>query len=360
MKVGIITFHFAHNYGAMLQAYALQKKISQLGHDTYIIDYKPEYHIKKFKRHITWKSCFEGSPKTIIHNIIKKIISAPYQSERYDGFDCFMKKYMRLHQYSSFKDLNTFDVIVLGSDQIWNPNLTGGDYDGLYYGLGAKCKVISYAASNQTNTLSQEAEAKYRILLKNIACIGVREKKLLELLQPLTDKKITLNLDPTLIIDASSYNNLDLTRPCKEKYVMVYEIGYHQSVQDMAADYAKKIGAKVISLTGVIDTKTIKGFDLTASPEKFVAYIKNAECVFTTSFHGTALSVVFNKPFYTIRQNTNGDLRMQSLLEQLNLIDRFVPMGSEVNVATINYNHVMRRLDQLRQESINYLTKELA
>lgn len=128
----------------------------------------------------------------------------------------------------------------------------------------------------------------------------------------------------------------------------------------MAADYAKKIGAKVISLTGVIDIKTIKGYDLTASPEKFVAYIKHAECIFTTSFHGTALSIVFNKPFYTVRQNTNGDLRMQSLLEQLNLTSRFVQMGTKVDVVAIDYVDVINRLNQLRQDSVNYLIKELA
>lgn len=360
MKVGIITFHFAHNYGAMLQAFALQERIIQMGHDAYIIDYRPSYHTKKFQRHMSWQSCFNGNLLTIFHNIIKKVISSPYQAKRYDSYDSFMNKYMKLAPYNSTVDLDSFDTIVLGSDQIWNPYLTGGDYDGMYYGYNAQCKVISYAASNQASSLSQDAQFKYRTLLNKLSAIGVREKTLAELLTPLTDKKINLNLDPTLIADASSYDKLDLSRPCSEKYVMVYEIGFHQGVQEMASNYAKKIGAKVISLTGVIDIKTIKGFDLTASPEKFVAYIKNAECIFTTSFHGTALSIVFKKQFYTVRQNTDGDLRMQSLLEQLNLTNRFVMMGSSVDDTEIDYASVSDRLNSLREESVNYLQTELS
>ena len=100
-------------------------------------------------------------------------------------------------------------------------------------------------------------------------------------------------------------------------------------------------------------------YDQEASPEKFLAYIKNAECVFTSSFHGTALSLVFEKTFYTIKQNNSSDLSMSSLLEQLGLLDRFIEMSKKPNIITINYKEVMEKLSMLRQESEKFLLMAL-
>jgi hypothetical protein len=359
MKIGILTFHFAHNYGAMLQAYALQEVLKSQGHDVFIIDYRPLYHSQKFSASITWGSCLSSCPKTFAHNVVKKILSFLYYKKRYSNFDNFITEYMNIAPCGPNFDGADYDYVILGSDQIWNKNLTGGQFDKMYFGVDFKCPVISYAASNQNNKLSDGERADYRNLLQSIKSIGVRELKLKELLQPLTDKTITLTLDPTLIADNRVYTALDTRSPIKEKYVLVYEIAKHTEVVKMARLYARKINAQLICLVGAVTYRTVYGYDLQAGPLQFLSYIKNAECIFTTSFHGTALSIIYKKDFYSVRQGTLGDIRMESLLTQLGLLNRFVSMGETLNINPIDYAPVNRKLDNLRSDSINFLIKSI-
>lgn len=359
MRIGIITFHFAHNYGAMLQAYALQETLCTMGHNAEIVDYQPAYHIRKFPPHIKWNSCWSFSPKTFLHNIIKKVLSYFYYDKRYANHIKFMNDHMRLTPCNPGFDGSNFDAIIVGSDQIWNKYLTGNDYDGMYYGRYFKCPVISYAASNQALTLSEEEQNTFKTLLKGIEHIGVREVKLRHLLQPLTNKKISVTLDPTLISPKSVYDDFNNPLDAPKKYVLVYEIGVHNKVVEMAKSYANKIGAELVLLTGTVSYNTLHGFDLTAGPEQFVGYIKNAECIFTTSFHGTALSIINERQFYTIRQNTAGDIRMESLLQQLELMDRIIPMEGTPEVSVIDYCKVNVKLQELQKKSISFIENAL-
>ena len=355
MKIGIITFHFAHNYGAMLQAYALQETLAAQGHEVGIIDYEPNYHLSKFPRKFTWYSCVSPSIKTFAHNVLKKILSLFYYRKRYASFVSFTSSRMKLLSCPEGFDGTGYDCIVVGSDQIWNPKLTGGTYDGMYFGENFKCPVISYAASNQASSLPDCDKERLSSLLSGLKSIGVRELKLKDLLAVLTEKEISVNLDPTLISDKSIYSGFKLPKRAPKKYVLIYEIGTHCEVQRLADAYAKLINVDVVRLTGTVTYKTLCGFQLTEGPEEFVSYIRNAECVFTTSFHGTALSIINQTAFYCFRQGTVGDLRMESLLTQLNLLDRFVPMGADVKVKVIDYKAVTEKLDELKKMSCNYL-----
>ena len=361
MKIGIITFHFPHNYGAMIQAYSMQQKLRSLGHETYIIDYAPEYHTKWYKKGRTLKECFENSLFKSLKHLIGYILNEPTYSKRYKGFEGFRYTRMNLYPYDDFSDFSDFDVIVLGSDQIWDQPHTNYIFDGPYYGEGFKCKVFSYAASSKHKTLDDELKNGFKSRLDKLFSIGVRENSLRDLLQPLTNKKISVNLDPTLIVDEKEFSNLNLDRPIKHKYVLVYELNEHKEVMRLAQSYAKRINAKVISLVAYFSWKKRLSpiYDQSASPEKFLQYIKNAEYVFTSSFHGTALSIIFKKPFYCIMQNNNSDLRMESLLSQLGLSNRFISMYSNPSFDPINYDEVKLRLNNLRYESEQYLIKSI-
>lgn len=354
-KVGIVTFHFPHNYGAMLQAYSMQEILLNMGYDASIIDYEPYYHKKTYN--VThFKDCFEWSPIRTLRHIVGYLLRFPTEIRRYNNFESFKLNRMRLTPYLPTKDYSEFDYILLGSDQIWNQALTNNCFDGPYYGEGFKSKVFSYAASSKYKELAEDIKLEFKNKLKGLFAIGVREESLKNLLQPLTDKIVSVNLDPSLIVDASTLSKLRLKRPVKSKYVLVYELNPHSEVAEMAKNYADHIGAKVITLVAYFDWKRRFGrCDQEASPEKFLSYIKNAECIFTTSFHGTAFSIVFQKPFYVVRQNNNSDLRIESLMTQLGLDSNFVAMESRPTNCSINYQKVALRLEALRANSINYL-----
>lgn len=354
-KVGVITFHFPHNYGAMLQAYSIQEKLLSMGFDASIIDYEPEYH-KKIYNVLRLKDCFEKSPIKTLRHLLGYMRRFPIEIQRYNSFESFKQKRMRLTPYNPNSDFAEFDYILLGSDQIWNQALTNNCFDGPYYGEGFKCKVFSYAASSKHKILSDEIRIGFEEKLKNLFAIGVRENSLKELLQPLTDKKVSVNLDPSLIVDSNILSKLDLNRPIQSKYVLIYELNTHKDVIEMANNYARLHEAKVISLVAYFDWKRrFQNCDQTASPERFLSYIKNAECVFTSSFHGTAFSIVFKTPFYAVRQNNNSDLRIESLLSQLGIEDNFISLDKRPTDCNIDYNEVDKELKSLRTSSIYYL-----
>ena len=355
-KVGIITFHFAHNYGAMLQAYAMQEQLLSMGYDAFIIDYEPDYHKKLFDIHHL-KNCFEPHPIITIHHIVGYLLRFPIGAIRYNNFESFKTLRMRLYPYSPGSDYSEFDYIILGSDQIWNHDLTNHCFDPPYYGEGFKSKVFSYAASSKYEELSDDVKRTFEEKLKPIFAIGVREDSFKALLQPLTEKRISINLDPSLLIDETLLTGLDLRRPIKSKYVVIYEIDPHKEVIKMANQYARRHGAKVISLVAFVDWKRrLQNCDQVASPERFLAYIKHAECVFTTSFHGAAFSILFKTPFFAVRQNTNADIRIGYLLTTLGIKDNFVSLDARPQENHIVYSEVSSKLELLRRNSMGYLT----
>lgn len=360
MKVGIITFHFPHNYGAMIQAYAMQQNLRIMGHEAYIVDYCPKYHTKEFTRRVDWSLCFTGSMRERIKSFLLNTCTCRHSPKRYDNFEAFKNKFMNLYPYKKGDNLAGLDAVLIGSDQVWSQFITNNEFDGPYYGDGFETNVFAYAASMRYDSLSEIQKTVFADKLKKLTTIGVREFKVKELLQPLTEKKVEVTLDPTMLSGAEVYNELNLSRPIKERYVLTYEIGVNKKLRAMAIKYAKEHGYKVVSLCGYFNLNGIKGYDLTASPENFLSYIKHAECVFTTSFHGTALSIVFNKDFYTVRQHNSADARMDSILTQLGLLDRFIEFDSELsNCKPVDYNEVIASLDELRSKSKEFIVSSL-
>lgn len=360
MKIGIITFHFPVNYGAMIQAYAMQEHLRLMGHESYIIDYAPEYHVLTYTTPFTWKWCFSSGFNRTIPFRILSMMSDGIRRKRNDNFFEFLKNNFRLYPYHPDDDMSFFDCVLLGSDQIWNQSITNNCFDGPYYGDGFKCRVFSYAASNRSKELSEAEKEQYRTRLNQLYAVGVREIQLQNLLQPLTENKVYLNVDPTILAYSNVYEKLDLSRPVNDKYVLIYELANHKAVQKMAEKYAKKIGAKVIVLVNDTSILYDKKYDQIANPEKFLAYIKNAECVFTTSFHGTALSLVFHKDFYSIRQGNSADMRLESILSQVGLNSRFVDMNFSPIVDHIDYTDIEERLNTLRTSSQEYLERAIS
>ena len=359
MKIGILTFHSAHNYGAVIQCYGLQQYLASLGHQVYVIDYRPRYFdIYNPKQR---KEKQRKNLKTLVKNALRNMVISRVERKRYAAFDEFITRKLNLTPYVPGTDYSDFDAIILGSDQIWNPQITGGHFDDEFFGFNAKCKVISYAASSRFVSLSEEQKLYLKYRLDKIDSISVRESSLKSLLQPFMNKPIINVIDPSLLPDVNEYNQL--CTPIKEQkpYVLVYEIKRNLDTLRIAREIAKLQGLEVVELVACSSPRFYgKSFRMEAGPMDFLSYIKNAECVVTTSFHGMALSLKFQKNFYSLRQGTDADLRAESLLSKLGLLCRFIPLDSSVtSYSQLDYTEILPRLNEEIKFSKEFLINAL-
>lgn len=359
MKIGILTFHCAHNYGAMLQAFALQQYIKTLGHDVFLIDYRPIYITKQYRRFVLSR-WFSYNILRGIRKFSNELMNFYSRCIRYSHFSKFIREYLTLYPYHSSQDLLQFDLILLGSDQIWSKGITGGKNDDLYWGKNIKVPVASYAASARKFSILDESDRQYVIdALSHLVGISVREKSLKEKLSVLTSRSIEQVLDPTLLVEKEVYAPL-LQNTFKESkpYVLIYQVVYDKNLGRIAHQIADKLGVNVIEIcanTESPQTPDCKRI-VTASPVDFVQYIRNARYVITSSFHGTALSIVFERPFYTVKLGTDVDDRAISLLSSLNLENCSLDKTADpITENFVNFSKAHELLDQLRLQSRVYL-----
>lgn len=363
MKIGILTFHCAHNYGAVLQCYALQETLKQMGHKVEVIDYRPQYLLKPYA--ILNKERFiSTNPFKILKRIIREFLLLVVRLKRYKVFEDFIQNKLILSCRVTKNNIPSYyDVYIMGSDQIWNPYITDG-FDPVYFGLfnfqkGNK-KYISYAASMETKILDDHAKNTYKRILNNFDSVSVRETQLASLLQPLTDLKINVVTDPTLLADITIWKKLARKPDLNKKYVLVYQVRTSNETLRIANGIAKQINAVVVEVTAWHKTNFKKNNLQCESPESFIGLIKYASCIITTSFHGTAFSIIFNKPFYCIKLDDGSDTRSISLLNSVALIDRMIDKKEKVPVfSKINYDIVNDKISKLRNESLDFLRSSL-
>lgn len=356
MKIGILTFHNAYNYGAVLQAFALQTYLENQGHQVEIIDYRNdevELSYTLFR--------FRSIPKRNIVNTIKYLVNHSYRSYKYPEFHKNAMQLLKLSpRVNSLKDSSIADkdVIIIGSDQLWNRKITR-ILDPFYWGEFAgniKGRVITYAICMNTDTLSSEQLDYMRNHLGNFDSLSVRETDLANVLRSLTSKPVHISLDPTLMVDACMWREMIKKEPSptKEPYVLVYAILERKKVIEEARKFAEKRGLKLVIMSPIADVRPLKGYYQPNSPLGFISAIAQAEYVVTSSFHGLAFSVIFHRKVYVMGDSGKNE-RMHSLLDNLGIGDRFVDNMRDMGKGEINYSSVEYRLNLLRSQSRDYL-----
>lgn len=359
IKLGILTFHSAHNYGATLQAYGLQEFLRSLGHEVCIIDYRPAYITKDYLRD-SCKYWLSRNPKMCLKRLINYVRYAGVRHARWENFNKFIENKLSLYPYLPGMDFHEFDAVFIGSDQVWSPYHTGGQYDEIFFGVGFKCKAISYAPSCSQSSLTEEQKERLTVLLGNLTSISVREHGFKRLLTPLTTQNISVVVDPSLLAGKKAYDKIAASIQRNKPYIVVYEIKPHKQVYDMACEIANQLNAEVVELTNGVRNFHREGMFEATSPEEFLGYIKNASCVITTSFHGTAFSLLFHTPFYVVRQGNDADLRMESLLDFLNLRNRLIKMSDSPVFTAVDMDNPDVALQALRETSQNFIIENLS
>jgi len=364
MNIGILTYHFASNSGAVLQAYALKNILTNLGHDVYIIDYVPEIMEKlKDKKYKILPNKKNLPLMTKIRVVFRLIYNFFTIANRITEYEKFLTNNLKLTRRVTKKELSklNFDVYILGSDQIWNEEITNGFEDAYFGGFADKnkAKIISYAASLGGNKVDNEK--KFERLLRKLDAISLREKTSVDFVKQYTDKEVVDVLDPTLLIAKKDWEkNLRLDDNYK-KYVLFLSLRRNDNEESLnfAGKIAKKERLKVVRL---VSFKSISKYKMIINtPKTFLNLIKNSKYIVTDSFHGVVFSIIFRKEFFVIKREaeklgkTNSSFRIQNLLDKLQIKGRII--GEEIQ--EINYDNVDKILAKEREKSIQYLRENL-
>lgn len=366
-KAGIITFHFADNYGAVLQAYALANTIEKLGVKAEIIDFVPNKLREPYKLFPNIKNMVDNKGLSYtIRNTLSRLFYIRHNITRIRSFDEFRNTYLNLSErrYNNVIELLNesfdYDYFITGSDQVWNPKFFS-HVNGVYFldFADKKAKKISYAASI-AEKVDKSFNKDYSSYLAMFDYISVREESAKEFLCDKTDKKIEVTLDPTLLLNKEEWNRVSTKKNYNFKYILVYDLISDPLIVKIASKLANATGYKVLSYSRRIDYVNWYSSFSSHSPTDFLGLFANAEYIVTNSFHGTAFSIIYNKPFYTVPHKTRGS-RMIDLLNSLEINDRLIKKDEDIKDISnsIDYDKVESKLLEQKDRSMVFLKKAL-
>lgn len=367
-KVYTLTFCDTPNYGALLQAYALKKYLQISGYNCSIINYQNP------KRKYSQVSGLRKIRSIIWNNTFAKLFNS---KKRANLTSEFRNKYLSLSTvYSSPNELKSLnqdsDCFIVGSDQVWNPQNNGYDNAYLLSFVDEFKKRISYAASlgsaNETYLISNSE------LFKRFDALSVREKESAVLFKDKLGLSASTVIDPVFLLNKTDWINClhlpDSSANIQDSgYVLCYVMPGNDELTNKIYNVAKAIAdeksLKIITLGKKNYAKPIgiEILDGDAGPVEFMQYIQNASYVVTNSFHGTALSVVFRKQFYTVLKNgIKRNSRMEDLLKMLSLSDRIIYTDQDLkkNVTSeIDYERSVRELNKQIEYAKQFLIQAI-
>lgn len=368
-KVGILTFHASHNYGSMLQAYALQHFVDSIGLDSEIINYRTEVQKRMYVP--IYKK------ENLLRRFIKfftlfKYIGACHR--KYRLFEDFMRKHMKLsREYNTEEELAKanfdYDYYISGSDQIWNPICT--DFSWAYFlSFVKKGKKIAYAPSMgaMRDEIPQSYIDKMRNYVSQYDALSVREEGTKRKLEKILDDKdaIDIAVDPTLLLSSSDWENFVDKEPLvKGKYLFFYAPVFNVPTFEMARKIAQRLDLPIIisQVYGTEITYKYKDFNIHAAvgPKEFLNLCKNATLVCGNSFHLIVFSILFKTPFFAI--NGMYDNRVKQLLTICNLQGRAISKDNFESLMStpyeIDFSVIEKGLRDIQEKSKEFLVKAL-
>lgn len=369
MKINTITCHNVYNYGASLQAYALQQYLIDLGHEVQVINYAPQYlsfHFKLStyisKDEYTYKPSLKYPHIKYLYVLYRYLLSLK-NINRKRSFDRFTKKHLRLtRRYKNNELLKKgypqADIYIAGSDQIWNSKyMENGKDPAFYLNFVKKGMKLSYAASFGAEGIDEEYRTVLSHWLSSFDAISVREACGQTILKTF-DIESTVVCDPVFLLSKKEWEAICKKNMYKD-YVLIYNIGpINSKILKDAQIIADKNKLKIISIK---DAYTINQADINiedAGPCEFISLINNATYILSNSFHATAFSIIFNKQFYTYTfNNIKNSSRMLYLLNIFGLEDHF-----EADIAqnrVICYSQVTLLLQKYVCKSKEWLKSKL-
>ncbi|MBQ6302438.1 MAG: polysaccharide pyruvyl transferase family protein [Clostridiales bacterium] len=359
MKTLTVTLHHTTNYGATLQAYALQQTLFGLGHENVIFEYKYQNKTAKSKT---------NSFKAILRDgyfFIKKIFCGKKSKMLKKSFSDFHKNKMVLTRvYDSMEDLRNdppvVDAYITGSDQVWNLSKKNIFTPARFLDFGGSDIIrLSYAASIETLKYSDEDKVMVRNNLKRFRGISLREQSACDYISEITGRNTVHVVDPVFLLSPQKWLDMAVEPRISGPYILVYQVLRNDRMQEVA-DYLKSItGFPIVQICNS-QVKWIKAdktfYDV--SPEEFIGFYKHASIVVSASFHGTALGLVFGKPTYGLVRNEFGS-RIKEILEMFGLVDFCIGQYSTIPDPNIDVDVLKEKINLERERSLSFLNDML-
>lgn len=364
-KIGILTFHWENNYGAVIQCYSLAEYISSIGYEVKVVNFLPldlKYSTQILPFSIAHMKSF-GILKFIRRVIYSIVRWNPVWINRIINFNSFRRKFIKttrvvISEKEFIEQVNEFDFLVVGSDQVWNLDIIESYKDFYFMTLsGISVNLISYSASFGSDISNLEDSQKDYIIeaLSKFSFISVRETDSKLKLEQLGIKNTYVHLDPVFLLPKYLYNELS-NKLIEDKIILVYDL---QPIDNLG---------KII---GLLNARSYKVYYYNTNhkyvnnyfnyfnegPLGFLDLLNRAEFVVTNSFHGLSLSILYEKQFYVVVPTTRGD-RLVDLLTLVRLMDRIIDDDRpSLSNARIDYNRVNKILQSKIEESRDYFKK---
>ncbi len=370
MKIATITFHRAQNFGSALQSYALQRFVTQCGERCQnpvhyqIIDLAPAV-----QREIYSSYQFSLNPKRLVKNVLNFIYSKALKA-RCRKFDAFLREELTLTSPFANGDearvaLQDVDCFISGSDQIWN--VRARDFSDFYYlDFVRGARKASYAASFGPLRIDwrQYRAPHYTALLNDYSAISVREQGSADNVQQLTGKTPEIHVDPTLLLDVEEWRKVQSDANYQDgRYILLYCLEPTAAQLNMAGALSRRTGLPIVALryNNKYDMLNpfVKRYD--AGPKDFLAYIDHAAMVVTSSFHGTAFSLIYRKPFCAL--DGMGDARISNILREAGLTHHALASDADAADACLDAPDeasISAFIAREQQRSFDYLKQALA
>lgn len=347
MKIATITYSWAQNWGAVLQAHALVEYLNALGHDARLINYR-QFDNKLIS---TIKSISDG---------IVDILTMPANKRRITRYNEFRNNALQLTKLccttEELTELNNeFDAFITGSDQVWNAGK--GVCKAFYLDFVFKHKKkISYAASFGSSSIPVEYQQDSIDGINSIGCLSVREKSGADIVKELTGREATVVLDPVFLLEKEHWmkiSNQELK--FKKPYIFVYPTQITKTLTEIIRELRRNYDYEVITPFYIPGCQTIKDI----GPREFIGYIANAEYIVTSSYHAAVFSILFKKKFFAVAHSATGS-RMTDLLKLLKLDSCCINESSNIFDICWNYDEVEPELGRMVMVSKAFLQESLS
>lgn len=355
-KIGILTHHYIHNYGAFLQGYALQEAVKKLypNDEVYMIDFVNKKHA--VKNTLGW---FRYNPnKDSIKSYMQKIKLPRI-------FKKTQKKYYNLtKRIKNTEDLNNLnlDAIIVGSDEVWH-------YEDIArhpmkFGYEVKVpKLIAYAPSTGSSNVKEGIPEYVKEGMKNFTGLSARDDNAEELIKNVLGKECTRVLDPTLLYEFPEYSSKFVDYIKSQKYILMYYCdNLPDTIKNEIIEYANKNEYKIFGAGEYKKWFTETFVDI--NPFEWVEMFRNAQIVFTGTFHGAVFSIKSRKNFYVYLTNPSRIKKVGSLLKQFEIEDRTMNNENVDKIFNniennINYEEVYKKIEVEKNKSLDYLKKSI-
>ena len=362
MKVITVTTYNVYNYGAVLQAYALQQYLKEHGFETELLNYQPEYLTRKYN--YRWINPESGMDKLFITRCLYRVMKWTQRQltiKRKHAFDNFIHdKLLQTRLYTSKEEIYlappSANLYIVGSDQIWNTFYETGRDSVFYLDFVKKAAKASYAASFSYLNIEENIKPLIKKWLSDFKGISVREYHGMQILEELSLPGEWV-LDPVFLLDNDKWKNLMKPFHKKEPFLLIYDFEGNQDLKVFAKKYAKKKNLKIYSIN---DTYPLFYADMNFSnegPDGFLSLIYNCDAFVSNSFHGTAFSIIFSKPVYVFNRNRHMvNSRMESLMTLFDIKDCIIQNECDYD-KVIEKEWDFNRISDIRRRA---LTKSLS